>query len=76
MLAFGEDPDKNEPLDAYQIFDLIMDLLFCIDVVLSFCTAYVWQVNRSLLTLIRSLSTLIRSLLTLIRSLAQRTFGR
>jgi len=47
MLAFGKEADKHEPLDAYQIFDLIMDMLFCVDILLSFCTAYVWQVRKN-----------------------------
>jgi len=43
MLAFGEEIDKTQPLDVYQIFDLILDGLFCVDIVISFCTAYIHQ---------------------------------
>jgi Ca2+-binding EF-hand superfamily protein len=40
-LAFLKETDKNEPLDSYQIFDLILDALFCVDILFSFCTAHV-----------------------------------
>lgn len=43
MLAFGKEIDRTAPLAAYQIFDLILDGLFCVDIVISFCTAYIHQ---------------------------------
>ena len=43
MLAFGKETDKTKPLDSYEIFDLILDVLFCADIIVSFCTAYTAQ---------------------------------
>ena len=40
-LAFIRERDKDEPLDWYQILDLIFDVFFCVDIVFSFCTAHV-----------------------------------
>ena len=40
MLAFGSDRDPREPLGAFDIYDICLDTLFCIDIVLSFFTAY------------------------------------
>ena len=47
MLAFvptqellpGEKPDTA--MSSFDIFELLLDVLFCTDVVLNFCTAYV-----------------------------------
>ena len=43
LLAFGEETDPTKPLNAYQIWDLILDAIFCFDILLSFCTAYASQ---------------------------------
>jgi hypothetical protein len=40
-LAFGDEIDPTKALDSYQIWDLILDILFCIDIILSFCTSFV-----------------------------------
>ncbi|EKX38296.1 hypothetical protein GUITHDRAFT_77342, partial [Guillardia theta CCMP2712] len=42
LLAFGSDPIKG-PMTPYQIWDLCLDVIFCADVILSFCTAYTHQ---------------------------------
>jgi hypothetical protein len=41
LLAFGEEIDPTAPLNGYQIWDLILDVFFCIDIILSFCTSFV-----------------------------------
>ena len=40
LLAFGEDIDPTKKLDGFQVFDLLLDVIFCVDIILSFCTAY------------------------------------
>jgi hypothetical protein len=40
LLAFGTEIDPHAPLDTFQIWDLALDVLFCIDIVLSFCTSF------------------------------------
>ena len=45
MLSFGEGSPNAETeateWDAYNIFDLALDVLFCSDVIVNFCTAFV-----------------------------------
>jgi hypothetical protein len=41
LLAFGDEIDPTKPLDGYQIWDLLLDVFFCTDIVLSFCTSFV-----------------------------------
>jgi hypothetical protein len=43
VLAFGGQIDPRSPLSAYDIWDLVLDFIFCFDIVLSFCTCYVSQ---------------------------------
>jgi hypothetical protein len=43
LLAFGGSLDPNAPLSAYDIWDLVLDCIFCLDILLSFCTCYVAQ---------------------------------
>ena len=43
VLAFGGQIDPTVPLSAYDIWDLILDFIFCLDIILSFCTCYVAQ---------------------------------
>ena len=40
QLAFGGCPDITEALTAFGVFDVCLDCLFCIDVVLNFMTAF------------------------------------
>jgi len=43
MLAFGTEIDTSKALTAFQIWDLMLDIIFCLDIILSFCTAYASQ---------------------------------
>ena len=43
ILAWGHEIDPTEPLSAYDIWDMTLDVFFCLDIVLSFCTCYVAQ---------------------------------
>ena len=40
QLAFGGGPDISEAVTAFGVFDVCLDCLFCIDVVLNFMTAF------------------------------------
>ncbi len=43
LLAFGGEVDPKAPLDAYQIWDLCLDVIFCLDIVISFFTCIIVQ---------------------------------
>jgi hypothetical protein len=41
LLAFVEDPPLGSAPTAFDIWDLCLDIIFCLDIVLSFVTAFV-----------------------------------
>lgn len=41
LLAFAQDPPPGAPLTAFDVWDLTLDAIFCLDIALSFVTAYV-----------------------------------
>jgi hypothetical protein len=38
LLAFGGEVDPKAPLSAYDIFDLCLDVIFCVDIIVTFFT--------------------------------------
>ena len=47
MLSFGDNTDRGGDSDTitmwtfWDVFDVFLDVIFCIDIVVNFCTAYV-----------------------------------